>query len=50
MGSEMCIRDRGHATVERVEWNGQPLQGHRIAVSTLLQGGTLTFIFTAQDA
>ena len=40
----------GHATVKRVEWNNQPLQGHRIAASTLLQGGTLTFIFTAQDA
>ena len=53
-GRTLRIRTAGnapsHATVERVEWNGQPLQGHRIAASTLLQGGTLTFIFTAQDA
>ena len=56
VGSGRTLRIRtegnapGHATVERVEWNGQPLQGHRVAASTLLQGGTLTFIFTAQDA
>ena len=52
-GRNLCIRTEGnapsHARVDRIEWNGAPLQGHRIAAAQLLQGGTLTFHF-ATDA
>ena len=50
-GRLLRIRTRGNAPgrarVERVEWNGAPVDGHRIAAAQLLEGGTLTFVFDA---
>lgn len=35
----------GRARVDRIEWNGMPIEDHRMAAAQLLNGGTLTFIF-----
>jgi putative alpha-1,2-mannosidase len=48
-GKVLQIRTEGNAPdrwkVAAIEWNGQPLDDHRIHADQLLQGGTLLFKF-----